>query len=482
MMTPYEFFKQISLIPRGSGNESAIADYIEGVARENGLFCIRDSLNNVFVRKSASSGMEDKKSILFAAHTDMVCEKLPSSSHDFKKDPIALIEQDGFVRANGTTLGADDGAGVATMLSLMTDASIIAPETEYLFTSAEETGMDGAFAFDYSVTNSELIVNLDNSAECSACIGCASGKTYETKLPIDRTPKCSKAVKIEISGLAGGHSGAEIDSGKQSAIKLLAHLLDAVYSVYPFHLVSVSGGGKDNVISPNASATVIFYGDGDEKTARTVATEQEKLIKTILCPADLKKFRVTFTKLKEAEQSTLPDMMTLKSTSTVLSALLLSPQGPLSYIPDTDQVRSSVNLGILYTENESVIMRHLSRSSSAYAASHTEQMIYRLSKAHGGTTESLSGYPGWEYKRGTALQGAYESACLEVYKKAPVFSACHAGLECGIFYDRLSALGRSPDIISVGPNAYDIHSVKERMEIASLDTLYKTLTHILKNV
>ena len=242
-MTAYDFFKKICSIPHGSGNEDAIASYIESVARENGLFCIRDALNNVFVRKGASSGLEALPSVLFAAHTDMVCEKLPSSDHDFENDPLTLIEKDGYVTTNGTTLGADDGAGVAAMLKLMTDTAPM-PETEYLFTSSEETGMDGAFGFDYSNVKSNLAVNLDNGAECSACIGCASGHRYSTKLPLDRTRKCGKAVQITVAGLAGGHSGGEIATPKRSAIKLLAHLLDGIYSSYPFHIVSLSGGGS----------------------------------------------------------------------------------------------------------------------------------------------------------------------------------------------------------------------------------------------
>ena len=193
-MTSLDFFKKISSIPRGSGNEKGIADYIEAIATEHGLYCVRDTENNVFVRKTASKGYGEKPSVLFTSHTDMVCEKLPSSSHDFEKEPIELIETDGFLFANRTTLGADDGAGVAAMLSLMTDEALIAPETEYLFTSGEETGMYGAFAFDYSEIKSWLAVNLDNGAECSACIGCASGKSFETKIPLERTHKCGKAV------------------------------------------------------------------------------------------------------------------------------------------------------------------------------------------------------------------------------------------------------------------------------------------------
>lgn len=476
-MTPIEYFKSICAIPHGSGNEKAVADYIVEIAEKHGLFCIRDGSSNVFVRKNASEGYEDRPSVLFAAHTDMVCEKLPSSAHDFEKDPLTLIEKDGFIRADGTTLGADDGAGVATMLSLMTSSSPM-PETEYLFTSGEETGMYGAFDFDYSAVKSSLVINLDNGAECSACIGCASGRRYETVLPLDRTRKCGKAVSVTLSGLAGGHSGNEIDSGRRSAVKLLAHLLDEMYSAYPFHIASLEGGGKDNVIPPFATATVIFYGEGDEKKSREIATDFGRRIRPMLCPEDARGFRVTVKKLKTEENEALPDMLTLKSTSKLISALILAPQGVQSYIPNTKEVLSSVNIGIVKTENECVKISQLARAGSVAAADMTEQIILRLSHALGGRTDIGSGYPCWEYRRGGRLQDAYLNACMKVYGREPAFYSVHAGLECGIFYDGISKNGTVPEIISVGPNLYDIHTPCEKMEIASLerlDTLLKTM-------
>lgn len=481
-MTALEFFKEISAIPRGSGNEENVAKYIENVAKAHGLYAIRDTHNNVFVRKAASKGFEEKPSVMFTAHTDMVCEKIPSSNHDFLNDPLTLIEKDGLLYADGTTLGADDGAGVAAMLSLMTEPDLIAPETEYLFTASEETGMFGAEGFDYSAVKSSYVINLDNGGECTACISCASGKHTVTKIPLDRTRKCGKAVNISVSGLAGGHSGGEINSGKQSAIKILAHLLDEIYTGYPFHIVDIKGGGKDNVISPSAEATVIFYGSGDEKNAKEIAKDYEKRTKTMLCQADSKKFRIKLSKLNAAENELLPDMLTLKSTSAVISALVLSPQGVLKMIPDTDMVLSSVNLGILYSEADTLNMCHLARASSKEATAITDQVLQRLAHCLGGTVETISEHPGWVYRRGSKLQDLYAAACTDVYGKEPSFSAVHAGLECGIMYDKLEALGKAPDIICIGCIMYDIHSPKERLEIASLGRLDSVLKTILKKV
>ena len=482
MTQPIEFFKRISAIPRGSGNEKAIADYIEGVARDNGLFCLRDEFDNVFVRKDASIALEGSAPMLFTAHTDMICEKLPSSTHDFTKDGIELIEKNGILSANGTTLGADDGAGVAIMLSLMTDGSLIAPVTEYLFTSAEETGMDGANGFDYSAVLSEKIINLDAGAENGACISCASGYKYALGLPLDRIPKCGKAVKLSVCGLAGGHSGVEIDSGKQSAVKLLGILLDRIYSVYPFHIVDLKCDGKTNVIAPSAEATVIFYGACDEKLAKETAAEFEKEYRPSLITQDAKKFRVTYKKLNVAENEALPDMLTLKSSSAVISTLVLCPQGVINRFPDNRCVEASVNLGIIEAEKDVMHFYFLARSASKRSDKMMAAMLERLANALGGSLLLESHHGCWEYKLGTPLQNAYAEAYGQLFGGTPSFSSTHAGLECGTFYERLEALGKSPDIIAIGPNMRDIHTPKESLEIASLDRIYRLIKILLGNV
>ena len=479
MITPIEYFKQISAIPRGSGNEKAIADYIESIAKENGLFCIRDELNNVFVRKTASVGFEDRKPILFAAHTDMVCEKIPSSKHDFEKDGIELIEKNGFLSANGTTLGADDGAGVAMMLSLMTDDALIAPVTEYLFTSCEETGMDGAIGFDYSNVVSERIVNLDNGSENSVCISCASGYRYTLKLPLERIPKCGKAVKITVGGLAGGHSGCEIDTGKQSAPKLLGILLDRIYSAYPFNIVEVKCNGKANVIAPTAEATVIFYGASDEKLAKATVAEFEKEYLPSLIESDAKKFRITYKKLNTSENESLPDMLTLKSSSAVISTLILTPQGVINRFPESRDVEASVNLGIIETTNDAVAFSFLARSASKRSDKMMMGALERLAHVVGGELIHGSYHGCWEYKFGTALQKIYEEAHKQTLGGKLVFFGTHAGLECGTFYEKLSELGKTPDIISIGPNMCDIHTPNEKLDIKSLDRVYETIKFML---
>lgn len=478
-MTPIEYFKEICAIPHGSGNEEAIAKYIEKIAKDHGLFSFRDSLNNVYVRKNASAGYEDKKPVLFAAHTDMVCEKLSSSTHDFLTDPIEVIEENGMLRANGTTLGGDDGAGVAIMLSLMTNDDLIAPVTEYLFTTAEETGMDGAIGFDYSTLLSDMVVNLDTGCDSEVCVSCASGYRYNLKIPFDRTHKCGKAVKLTVCGLAGGHSGVEIDSGKQSAVKILGTLLDRLYSEYPFHIVNIACDGKANVIAPSAEATVVFYDLTDEKRAKDTVADFEKAARPLLCKADARKFHISYKKLNSAENDMLPDMMTLKSSSAVISALMLCPQGVQERFDDHG-VRASVNLGIIKTDNKSVTMSFLARSASAHSDKLMKSVLERLAHVLGATLDLESYHGCWEYKIGTPLQDMYAKAFREVFGGETKFFATHAGLECGTFYEKLSALGKSPDIISIGPNMRDIHTPKETLEIQSVNRVYSATQELLK--
>lgn len=481
-MTPIDFFKDICKIPHGSGNEEDIAKYIESVAKNNGLFCVRDSLNNVYVRKEATKGFENQAPILFAAHTDMVCEKIPSSSHNFLTDAIDVYEKNGKLYANGTTLGGDDGAGVAIMLALMTDNTLIAPVTEYLFTSCEETGMDGAIGFDYSTTLSEKVVNLDTGSENGVCISCASGYRYDIKIPIERTRKCGKAYKINISGLAGGHSGVQIDNGFASATKILGVLLERIYSDYPFHIADIKCDGKANVIAPSAEATVVFYGADDEKRAKDTVFEYEKQVRTSLIKDDAKKFRITYQKLNTEQNTALPDMFTLKSTSALISALILAPQGVTERFPDTKEVQASVNLGIIKTFSDSVSLTFLARSACKRSDDDMKITLSRL--AHVLSAELiLNSFHGcWEYKKGTPLQSAYEGAYSEIFGKMPEFFATHAGLECGTFYEKLSALGKNPDIISIGPNMYDIHTPKETLEIASVERIYEVTKVLLKKI
>ena len=474
-----KYFSEIIKIPRASGNEGEIAEYICDFAKKRGLFCVKDEYNNVFVRKEASKGYEDRNPVLFQAHTDMVCEKTADSAHDFSKDPITPVLSNGRVYANKTTLGADDGAGVAVMLRLM-DESEPMGETEFLFTTSEETGMDGAAGFDYSLIRSEKVVNLDSEEELEACIGCAGNLTSEVRIPTKATDADGFLASLEVFGLCGGHSGIEIDKGRASALKLLGTLLDAIYVAMPFGIVALSGGGRDNVIPFSATATICFYDKKEFTEAEKKVKERKKEIALGLVKEDKARFGVSLKKLKESEKTDAhKKMLTFRSTSAVISMLLLSPQGVIDRYPDSGEVLASVNLGHASVEEGAAVFRYLIRSARKARVSNVLAQITRLSRVLGGECRTVSDCAGWESARGSELQTAYRKACNEVFGKEPKFTVIHAGLECGIISDGLASCGKVADIISIGPDVRDVHSPKESMDVASLDRLYRVAISLL---
>lgn len=492
----FRFFEEISDIPRGSGNEKGIADYLERFAHERDLYCKRDAFNNVYIRKEASPGLENKPSVLFQAHTDMVCVSKDGVLHDFLTEPIELLTDDKYIFANGTSLGADDGAGVATMLALIDSQTFPMPMTEYLFTATEETGMDGAFGFDYSEIRSGLIVNLDSEEEFNACIGCAGGIHAKAVIPAERVRTEGKICKIEISGLSGGHSGIDIDLGRRSALKLLALCLDRIYKIYPFHVVSLDGGSKDNVIPSDAAVTVAFVDNAEAKRAKSALPEIKKELIGILTKEDRRCFSLKFSSVgntASCEENTVSEsefsditgvgMLSLKSTSALISALMLSPQGVTDrYFGKTQGVAGSVNLGIVKTEKDVCSFSYLIRSGVPFYSEKTFSEIERLMHLCGGYAEIKGRYPGWESKEGESLQKLYAKTVKELYGRDVTFSRVHAGLECGIIYERLKALGNAPEIISIGPNNLSIHTACEKLETASLVRLYETVTDMLKTL
>ena len=479
--TPLDFFKEISLIPRGSGNEKQIAEHIEKFALDRGYFCVRDEAHNVFVRRNASCGCDEKKAVMFQAHTDMVCEKTPESDHDFLKDPIKLIIDGDIITADGTTLGADDGAGVAIMMALLDREDLVCPETEFLFTSSEETGMDGIYAFDFSLMRAERIVNLDSEDEIDACISCAGGIRTDITIPVTKTALEGIPYKIEICGLCGGHSGIAIDSGKKSAIKLMGTALDALYAEYPLHLVDVIGGGKDNVIPPSCVSYVIFYDGDDAKVAKAKLAALQSEIKSVLIPEERKSFRISFKKATEDEADGLKSkgMLTLKSTSALITALMLMPQGVTDVTHDDKVVLASSNCGSIRITDDSIEMGCLTRACKSYYSEQTVAAISRMAHALGGEAVRRNSYPGWEYVRGSAMQSAYSDACEAIYNQKPNFYAIHAGLECGVIAHEIAKKGGKADIIAIGPNMRLVHSPNEYMELSSLDRLMQVSVRLL---
>ena len=488
----FNFFEEICAIPHGSGNEKGIADYLCKFAEARSLEYLRDSFNNVFIKKPAFAGYEDRPAVMLQAHTDMVCEKLPESTHDFLTDPLKLVVNGDMLTATGTTLGADNGIGVAAMLAALDDKNLEAPALECLFTVAEETGMDGVQGFDFSVTKARNVVNLDNEGEGIVCCGCAGGIDVTYNLPCEYAPSYGKTVVVSIGDLAGGHSGVDIDLGRQNAIKLFSKALLSLYQITPFCMVTMKGGAKPNVIPSSATAVLNFFGTAEAKAADKYLRAWFTDAKQCFCKAD-KKIKYAFKNLsEEAEAALVPAnkefpkaQLTYKSTHKLLSLLAAAPSGVLKYMPDDkSQVLSSVNEGVLTHDGERFKLVFFARSCFDREYMETVSTLVGLGKAYGAETAVSAPHPGWKYVRGGSLQTAYDQACRTVLGKPAEYQNIHAGLECGAIITAMNAVDgkENAQAISIGPNLHDIHSVKEAVELSSCERFYAIISQILKNI
>lgn len=465
----FYFFEEITKIPRGSGNEEAIAKWIETFAGERGLFCIRDKVNNVFVRKEATKGYENEPAVLLQGHTDMVCEKNSDVDFDFEKDAINIyIDENGFLRAKGTTLGADNGVAVAMMLTLLDGECVEHPAIECLFTVEEETGLDGAKAFDYSVVKARRMINLDSEDDGEVVVGCAGGIFHKVKIPMHLCDFCGTAVKISIGGLMGGHSGANIDSGRANANKLMGRALLQIGADCTINLVSIEGGSKDNAIPREASAVIsitdtVKFGEIFGKISADIENEL-----SLEDSGFFMKWEVTEKVEKMADR---------ESTERVISFISSVGNGVLAMSTNiAGLVEFSRNLGIIYTEGNEVSFVFSARSAIESQLDFAAAEIEALARMFGGSSEQMGRYPGWEFAKVSPLREKYLDIFEKMNGKEPKVTVIHAGLECGIIRSHISDM----DIISIGPGMRDIHSPDEALDLASFEKTWKIVCELLK--
>jgi len=469
----FRFFEDISAIPRGSGNEKAVADYIESFAKKEGLWYRRDELNNIFIKKNATEGYEDKEPIMLQGHMDMVCEKNSDTEHDFLNDPLKLYVENGVLKAKGTTLGGDDGVAVAMMLHLLSANDVAHPDIECLFTVDEETGMSGAIGFDGSDVKATKLINLDSEAEGEATAGCAGGARVKLRYVFERIAPQNKCIKINISGLAGGHSGAEIHLPRANAIVLMGRILDRIYERTPFNLVSFRGGNKDNVIPRECEAVIASY---DIESSLEIIKECEREIKAEIGRDD-RKFKLRVGRPKICTE----DMLTLKDSSALISLLNLSPNGVFTYSPHMQGfVESSDNIGIFELGADNAVLTALCRSSTESLLDTLINKFKRLAKLIGAEISIHDRYPGWYYEPNSDLQNAFISAAKKVYGDSIEIkvSTIHAGLECGVLKEKIS---HKVDAISIGPNLHNIHTPEEALELKSFENTWRVLKILLES-
>ncbi len=467
------YFADLCRIPHGSGNTAGIADYLMRFAAKNGLDAVRDDTGNVLIRKAGQGAQAEKAPVLLQAHMDMVCISEKGVDFDFTKDPLDICEEDGVIHARGTTLGADDGIGESFMLAVLSAQEIPHPPLECLFTVDEETGMDGAIGLDGSMIRSRRLINLDSDDEGVFITGCAGGARVLTEFPVTREDAAGSAYRLSVEGLAGGHSGGDIDRPVANAIKLLVRILHDASS-FSFRLVSAEGGEKQNAIPTDAYAVMLLPEEEAEAFRLFVSREEEILRKEYAGSEE--RMRVCFA--KENGFSCRP--LSEKSERAVLDFLLFAPHGIEKWSGTIEAtVETSVNLAILRTEEDRVTVQFLARSAVNSARDFLTERIMLLAETFGGSASLDGAYPAWEYSPSSPLLEEMKRVYRECYggQECRVL-VTHGGLECGLFTEKIPGL----DIVSAGPDLKDIHTPSERVSAASVGRVYGFLVRVLSEL
>ncbi|MBR2370487.1 MAG: aminoacyl-histidine dipeptidase [Clostridia bacterium] len=471
----FRFFEDICRIPRGSGNEKGISDYLVAFANERGLEVHQDEELNVLIRKPATAGYENEPSILLQGHVDMVCEKNNDTVHDFLTDPIIPYVDGKFLKARGTTLGGDNGIAVATMMALLDGELDAHPELECLFTTSEETGLNGAYAFDYSLIKSTRMINMDSEADDCVIVGCAGGLRSDVSVeytPI-ALPDGITPVKVSVSGLMGGHSGENINDGRANANKLVAMLIKDISSSTDTYISAIVGGSKDNAI-PRECEAYIAVKDAD--AAREAFELCASSIKDALGEDDAA-FNASFDVTDAANE-----YATLDATKALIDFFYRIPVGVLKMsLAMENFVEFSRNLGVIRSEGNKISFVFSTRSAIERQLDSsirvTNSFTDRLNMTEGvsATANHYSRYPGWEYAEVSALREQFVRIHEELYGQTPIVKSIHAGLECGIIASRCPGM----DIIAIGPDMKDIHSPAEALDLISCEKFYRILSKML---
>lgn len=470
----FHYFEEITKIPHGSGNTKQISDYLVGFAKEHGLEYVQDEMNNVVIYKPASQGYENAPTVIIQGHMDMVCEKRPDVEHDFTKDPLNISVKDGYITANGTTLGGDDGIAVAYGLALLESTDIPHPALEVLITVDEEIGLLGAVGLDCSVLKGRRLINLDSEAEGSLWISCAGGLSGISHIPVQRREVSGEKLEIKICGLMGGHSGAEIDKNRANANILMGRFLYGLKKKVSYELYALEGGQKDNAITRESVAGIVVEKAEDAAEVKAYAALMEKNFREEYTGSDEGITIVLTEKGNSAEMVLHPT-----SREKVIFYLMNVPFGVQKMSGSIEGlVETSNNMGILKLTETELLASSGVRSSVESARDAISDKIEYLTEFLGGEYEIQGAYPAWEYRKDSPLRDKMVAVYEEMYGEKPNVVAIHAGLECGLFYKKMDNL----DCVSLGPNMKDIHTSEEVLDIASTKRVWEYLVKCLENL
>ena len=469
----FYYFEEICKIPHGSFHTKQISDYLAGFAKEHHLEYRQDESNNVVIKKPAFPGYENAPVVILQGHCDMVCEKIPGSGHDFKKDGLKLQVEGDQISAEGTTLGGDDGIAVAYALAILEDETLRHPALEIVITTDEEVGLLGAAALDTSDLQGTYMINMDSEEEGKLWISCAGGLSVTCKLPVDRLDAEGTEYEVTVEGLAGGHSGAEIDKIRANAIKLMGEFLFELSQNTDFYLTELSGGQKDNAIPRNVRAVFLAEDDAKAEIEAAAAAFQRNLRMEYSGTDEGISVRV------EEKGGAAGKVLSPFAQQKVLFFLMQIPYGVQKMSGEIEGlVETSMNPGILCLEEDVCRVIASIRSSVGSAKKALSAKVQYLTEFLGGSFTPEGDYPAWEYKKDSALREIMEDTYEEVFGEKPEVKAIHAGLECGLFYEKIPGL----DCVSFGPDMSDIHTTEETLSISSTERMWKYLLKVLENI
>ena len=467
----FYYFKQISDVPRGSGNCDGIAHFCKNLAANNNLKYIKDDADNVVIFKDGTPGYENSDPVILQGHTDMVCQKTENATTDFINRGIELFVDGDFLKAKETTLGADNGIAVAMILAILESDTIPHPPIEAVFTSDEEIGLIGAGKLDKSLLSAKKMINLDSEEDDTVTVSCAGGCHFLAKTPVSYDEKNGTKITVTLKGLKGGHSGVEINNNRVNADTLAGRFLNHIKKFCDFDIINIFGGDKDNAI-PNKCVIELCVTDVD-----LFIQSAEKYLNIIKAEISDREsgFSFSFDMGENASYKVLSDEIKNK----LIFILTCVPNGVLEMSAEINGlVQTSLNLGILKIENDILSFHFGLRSNKKTGLSFLVEKLTAFFDSVNFENSTSGHYPPWEYNEKSQLRELYKEVYTDYFGKAPKVEAIHAGLECGVFADAIEGI----DCISIGPALFDVHTVNEKLSISSTENVFNILLKILEKL
>lgn len=468
---PLSYFEEICAIPHGSRNTKQISDYLVAFAKSHGLRYIQDESNNVLLFKPGTPGYETHAPVILQGHMDMVCEKDPDCAIDMEKEGLDLTHNGIDIFARGTTLGGDDGIAVAYALALLASNDLPHPPLEVIITVDEEIGMLGANAIDLSMLQGRTLLNLDSEDEGILTVSCAGGATATLTLPVSRKPVYGPCISLTVDGLTGGHSGVEIHKNRANANKVMGEFLSRIQKEMPLCMTSLQGGAKDNAIPRSCKVSCVAM----HMELDCINTIAETLQTEIRAQYDEPEAIVRADNVDALGGNAL----STQDTGRVIGLLCAVPNGVQAMSSDIPGlVQTSLNLGIAKLEGESLSLTFSVRSSVNAEKQGLLQRLRETVQTFDGSYTQMGEYPAWEYRKDSPLRELMVQVHESMFGTTPEVVAIHAGLECGLLADKLPGL----DCVSFGPQMQDIHTSREKLNIASTGRMWEYLLEILKRL